>query len=223
MNIWNSFKFEDALKNDKRTYFQFYISLIKEKHILVFTFIRSKDYNLFIVKICFLFFSFSLFIVINTFFFNDLTFHRIYLDYGKFNFYYIFPHIIYSILIISIINEIIRKLTLSRPNILIIKKETNKYKLGGTIIRELKNIIVKIICFFVFSIIFLIIFWYYLSCFCAIYKNTQIYLIKTILISYILSLIFPFIFFLVPGLLRIPALRGLGKFYYKMSKLIQFL
>ena len=218
----NSFKYKDALINDKRNYFQFYISLIKEKHILFFTFNINKNYNSFIIKICFLFFSFSIFIVINAFFFNDSTFHRIYLDYGKFNFVYILPHIIYSIIISSIINEVIKKLSLFHPNIIEIKNEKNKYNLEGKSLTQLKCIIIKLSYFFVFSILLLIIFWYYLSCFCAVYKNTQIYFIKSILIGYILSLIYPFIFFLFPGLLRIPAIKCPGKCLYKISQFIQF-
>ena len=217
----NSFRYKDALNIDKRTYFQYYKSLIKEKHILLFVFNKNKDYNSIIIKICFLFFSFSLFLIINAFFFNDLTLHRIYLDYGKFNFIYILPYIIYSIVITSIINEIIKKLSLSYSNILDIKNEKNRFKLEGTILTELKCIIIKLTCFFVFGLIFLLIFWYYLSCFCAIYKNTQIYFIKAILIGYLLSLIYPFIYFLLPGLLRIPALKFPGECFYKMSLFIQ--
>ena len=219
----NSFNFEDALKKDKRTFFQIYISLIKEKHILLSTFNRNKDYNLFLVKICFLFFSFSTFIVVNAFFFNDLVLHRIYLDYGKFNFIYVLPHIIYSIIITSVINELMKKLSLSHPNILEIKNEKNEFNLEGKVLIELRCIIIKFICFFVFGIILLFIFWYYLSCFCAVYKNTQIYFTKTVLIGYLLSLVFPFIFFLLPVLQRKSAIQGWsGNFIYKMSKFIQF-
>ena len=42
--------------------------------------------------------------------------------------------------------------------------------------------------------------------FCAIYKNTQIYLIKDTLISFVLSLLYPFGIYLIPGIFRIPAL-----------------
>ena len=129
---------------------------------------------------------------------------------------------IYSILITSIANELIKKLTLSNQNIFGIKNEKNQYKLKGKILTELKKIIIKFICFFVFGIIFLMIFWYYISCFCAVYKNTQIYFFKTILIGYILSLIYPFIFFLIPGLFRISAIKYSGVCFYKISQFLQF-
>ena len=46
---------------------------------------------------------------------------------------------------------------------------------------------IKFILFFILSIICLSFFWYFISCFCGIYKNTQTILIKDTVISYILS------------------------------------
>ena len=72
--------------------------------------------------------------------------------------------------------------------------------------------------------ILLILFWYYASCFCAVYKNTQIHLIKDIAISYVSSILTPFTVNLFPGLLRIPSLRKKDrKFMYNLSKILQLL
>ena len=61
--------------------------------------------------------------------------------------------------------------------------------------------------------------------FCAIYSNTQIHLIKDTLLSFILSLIEPFVNYLIPGLFRIPALSNNSNRYilYKLSKIVQAL
>ena len=47
--------------------------------------------------------------------------------------------------------------------------------------------------------------------FCAIYKNTQIHLLKDTLMSFGLSMISPFVIYLLPGLFRIPALSNIKK------------
>ena len=60
----------------------------------------------------------------------------------------------------------------------------------------------------------------------AIYKNTQMHLVKDTLISFGLSLVFPFGTSLIPGLFRIPALsnpKNKRKYLYIISKLIQIL
>ena len=46
----NLLQYKDALKNDKRTYFQCYLSLLKRRHILIFTFFLSNDYNIKCIK-----------------------------------------------------------------------------------------------------------------------------------------------------------------------------
>ena len=51
----NNFFYDEALGNDKRTFFQFYLSLLKSNHILIFTF-NKNDYNSYVIKICLLFF-----------------------------------------------------------------------------------------------------------------------------------------------------------------------
>ena len=89
----NTISYQEALENDKRSYFEYYKSLIKAKHIIIFTFSFNQDYNLSIIKICLLFFSISINLLINTFFFNDSMMHRIYEDKGSFNFRYIIPQI----------------------------------------------------------------------------------------------------------------------------------
>ena len=54
-------------------------------------------------------------------------------------------------------------------------------------------------------------FWYFISCFCAVYKNTQMILINDTLISFALSMLYPFGLNLLPGMFRIPALRAIKK------------
>jgi len=128
---------------------------------------------------------------------------------------------LYSIIITSFIDIIIKYLSLSEKNILKLKNEDNKYEKRNKILNLLTT---KLIIFFILLYIFLILFWYYLSCFCAVYKNTQIHLIKDTLISFGLSLLYPFILNLIPGIFRIPSLikpnRG---FIYKISKIIQLI
>ena len=58
----------------------------------------------------------------------------------------------------------------------------------------------------------------------AIYKNTQYHLLKDTLISFGLSLIYPLVIYLLPGLFRILALsnsKNKSKYLYDFSKLLQ--
>ena len=186
----NSLEYKEALKKDKRDFFEYYLSLLKTNHLLIFTFFRKNDYNSKIIKIFLFFFSIILFYIVNALFFSDSTIHQILEDGGAFNFIYQIPQIIYSALITNIINIIIKTLSLSEKNILDINQEIdikNLPKKSDKIIRKLN---LKFILFFIISFLFLIFFWYYISCFCAVYKNTRLHLIKDTLISLGLSLIY---------------------------------
>ena len=64
---------------------------------------------------------------------------------------------------------------------------------------------------------------YFISCFCAVYINTQMILIKNTLLSFILSMIYPFGINLFPGFFRIPALKAKTrdqKCMYKLGNII---
>ena len=47
----NILEYKKALKIDKRTYIQYYLSLLKTNHLLFFTFFNNDDYNSKIIKI----------------------------------------------------------------------------------------------------------------------------------------------------------------------------
>ena len=73
----NSLEFKFALKIDFRTYFQFYFSLLKQTHLIIFTFFVLNDYNLFLLKLSLFLISFSFFFCMNALFFNDDSMHKI--------------------------------------------------------------------------------------------------------------------------------------------------
>ena len=164
--------------------------------------------------------------MINALFFNDSTMHRIKEDGGSFNIEYQILQIVYSSLISSIINTFVKALCLTEKNLIEIKNQVTKKDIKKKSESVLIWIIKKSICYFVLTFVLLLFFWYYLSCFCAVYKNTQKHLIKDTLISYGLSMIYPFAIFLAPGIFRIPALRAQKKdkeIMYKFSKILQLI
>ena len=207
----NSLSYDLALTYDKRTYMQYYLSLLNKKQLILFTFIPSNDYNLMTLKISLFLLSFSLYFTMNGFFFNDETMHRIYVDKGAYNIIYQLPKILYSTVISAIINTLLKLLSLSEQNILSIKQEKN-LKLATKKSKKVKNcILIKFIIFFILSTTLLLFFWYFISCFCGVYINTQMILIHDTLFSFMLSMIYPFGLNLIPGMFRIPALRAKKK------------
>ena len=92
------------------------------------------------------------------------------------------------------------------------------------IIKLKKCLKIKFILFFIFTFLLLPLFWYYVSIFCVIYRNSQFHVIKDTSISFGLSLSYPIGLCLLPGILRIPSLkapRKNKKCLYKLSQFIQ--
>ena len=157
------------------------------------------------------------------FFFSDDTMHKINEDKGAYNILFQIPQILYSSVVSAVINMILKILSLSEKNILSIK-ETKDLRIAMKKSQSIaKCIIIKFIIFFILSNILLLFFWYFISCFCAVYTNTQMILIKDTLLSFGLSMLYPFGLNLLPGMFRIPALRSKSKdkkLLYQISGLV---
>ena len=222
----NNLPYEQALDKDKRTYSQYYFSLLNTNHLFFFSFLNNTDYNLKVIKIFLFIFSFTFNFTVNALFFNNKTIHKIYEDEGKFNFFYQIPQIIYSSLISVFINILIKQLALSEKAILKIKQEKINIELNikqKVLFTKLK---IKFTAFFTLTLIILMVFWAFITCFCGVYKNNQSHLIKDSLVGFIISLIYPFAKYLIPGIFRISALKTIKKdkkCMYKFSQLFQFI
>ena len=225
-NELNELSYKKALKFDKRTFSQYYFALLKVNHLLFFAFYwNNQDYNSQIIKFFLFFFFFIVHFTINALFFNDETMHIIYIDAGQYNFIYQIPQIIYSSLISDIINIIIKYLSLTENDIIKLKRNTKKIDKKKLSLKKFIHIIkIKFAIYFIITFIFLIVFAFYIICFCGVYINTQIHLIKDSLVSFSLSLIYPFGIYLIPSVIRLFSLRAKKKnmkFIYKLSQTLQ--
>ena len=220
----NSFPYKKALIYDKRTFLQIYFYLLLIKQPILFSFFPNDDYNLTIVKISLFFLSFDIYLVVNAFFFSKSAIHQIYEDEGNYNLSYFFKQIICSFFISYIFFSLIKYFSLSENNILELKNEENINRKNDKIEKVRKCLYIKYLLFYAISLVFIIIFFYYLSSFCAVYKNTQIFVVKNTLISFLIFLLFPLFFVIIPCCLRIFSLKNNNnEIIYKFSKYLLLL
>lgn len=154
----------------------------------------------------------------NVFFFNDETINKLYLSYGKFDFFQQVPQIVFSTIVSNVIEVIICFLSLTDKHYYQIKALTkNDKKKIFDIIKCVKR---KLVIFFIFTFIFFLFYMYLITAFCAVYENTQLVFIKDSLLSFLLSQIYPFILYSICALLRLIAIKGKWcelKFLYIIS------
>ncbi len=76
-----------------------------------------------------------------------------------------------------------------------------------TIFQILRCIKIKILGFYFLTFILFAFYWYLITSFCAVYQNTQITYIKDSVSSFMVGLLYPFILYLFPTILRVLSLK----------------
>ena len=220
----NQLEYDEAIYYDKRSFIKIYFDLLSREHIIIFTFCVCNDYNISYIKYARFIFLVSTDMAMNVFFYSDDSMHKIFLNYGKYNFIQQIPQIIYTTIISQILEVLLCYLSLTDKHIYDIKKIIQKSD-KIEILKILKCIKIKLILFFILIFIFYIFYWYSITTFCAVYENTQITFIKDSLLSFLLGILYPFIIYLIPSGLRIITIRNAKmnlRCIYKLSDVLPF-
>ena len=224
----NELTYERALRYDKRNLCYYYCVILQLGHIIISVFCRPNDYNIFYVKLGLLLMTFPINLTFNIFFFTSKNIKSTYVsklgDISKI-----------SELTGNLVNTIISSI-LSTTFLMLLKllclthnsiRSLRKIKDVETAKKKSKNKItcikIRINLYFILSFLFLIIFGYYIACFCAIFENIQIELIKSMFTSWLLSLLYPFLIYFVTSIFRRIALGCKCKTAYKINQLLQLI
>ena len=220
----NNLKYEDFIQLDKRNFIQIYWALLKRENLLFFTFFSKDDFNLFSAKLARFIFLLCTDMVLNLLFFSDDSMNKIFLTYGKYDFIQKIPQMIYTVIVSSIIDLLICFLILTDKAINQIKKlKFKNYVNTYPIFRIIK---IKLIVFFALTIVLLTFYWYIISTFCAVYKNTQNIFLKDSFFSFLLGLIYNIILYIIPSILKVICRKYKDsnmKILYRLSYILPFI
>ena len=219
----NNLEYEEAKQLDKRNFLEIYWPLLKREHLIIFTFITKDDHNIMFIKYSRFIFLLFTDMAMNVFFFSDETMHKMFLDYGKYNFFQQIPQIVYSTMISKLIEILLCYLSLTDSHYYTIKDSKKISK--NSMIAIMKCIQIKIGFFFGFTSLMFVFYWFLIACFCAVYPNTQTAFIKDSLLSCLFGNLIPFVIYLISSVFRIIALRTEKyrlEWIYNFSTLIPF-
>ena len=158
---------------------------------------------------------------LNVFFFADETMHKMFLDYGRYNFIQQIPQIIYSTIASQLIEIFLCYLSLTDKYFYQIKSLNIRSQ--KKILKIIKFIQLKIFFFYIFTGFMFFFYWYIITCFCSVYENTQTAFLKDSILSFVLGLLYPFPLYLLPSALRLMSLKyckGKTSFIYRLSGII---
>ena len=220
----NNLEYLEAIDLDQRNFIQTYWSILKREHIIIFTFFIRNDYNLVHIKFSRFFFLICTDMAMNVIFFTDDSMHKVYKNYGKYDFLEQIPQIIYSTAVSQVLELILCYLSLTDKHLYQIKEIKNIQRKMDVVFQILRCVKFKLAGFYIFTFIFFVFYWYLVASFCAVYQNTQIIFIKDSISSFLIGLLYPFILYLFPALLRYIALKDRNKkrlkVIYKISDVI---
>ena len=220
----NDLEYEKAIIYDKRSFIKTYFDFLKREHLIIFTFFVCNDYNIAYIKYTRFIFLVVTDMAMNVFFFSDESMHKIFLNYGKYNFIQQIPQIVYTTIISNLLETILCYLSLTDKYIYQIKNLSKRLE-RDRVFKILRCIEFKLIIFYILIFILFIFYWYLVSVFCAVYKNTQIIFLKDALSSFVLGSVLPFIIYLIPTTFRIISLKNQKhklEYLFKLSNIIPF-
>ena len=218
----NFAEYNTASKQDHRSFIKYYWSLLKMKQLFIFTFYTSDDFILRTTKIALFILFIGFYLTFTALFFNDSIMRAIYIYKGNTNAAVHIPNIILSSLCCLIASLIIRFVSLNEreiSKITLLNDERERRQLAD----KMKGISkVKLIVMYAISGALLFLFWYYVSAFCAVFKNSQGHYFTNVLVAFILCNLWPCVISLIPALLRNKALNSGNETLYKVSQIISY-
>ena len=219
----NDLPFEKALKYDKRSFCKYYGYILLSSHIILNVLFIHNDYNLFVVKLGLLFMTFPINLTMNIFFYTSKSIKLNYMNAldDISTFWKNIDNSIYSSLLSTCFLIILKFICLTHGSVRALRTMRDVDKAQNKSICILRCIKIRITIYFILSFIFLIIFGFYVLCFCSVYENTQIELIKLTFTSWLISLIYPFIICFFTSIIRAIALKKQSGCFYKIKKILQ--
>ena len=212
------------MKNDHRNFCQYYGNILLIGHIILNVFFRRNDFNLFTIKLCLLFMTFAINLTFNIFFFTNKSMKLNYIK-SVDDVSIIFDNFVkslYSSILANILLIFLKYICLTHNSVRSLRqiKDVNSAEKQSVCI--LRCIKLRILIYYILSLIFLIIFGFYILSFCAIFENTQIELIKSTFYSWLISLIYPFIICFITSIIRSISFILKSKCLYAVKLILQF-
>ena len=212
--------YEVAKTLDKRKFKGYYWSLLKLRQLIIFTFLVFDDFNIFLIKLIAFFLLLSINFVYNSILFYDKIIDKIYDNEGKYSLKIQILNIFIGSVAFSLTIVLIRFIITCHKRFIKLKEIEIYEKAQKESFSMHRSLLTRYIVFITVGIILLLLFWYYICCFCGIFHFTQNHLFLNAFLSFLLSMIYPFIYCLLPAMFRYLAFKKNQKCYYNFSQYI---
>ena len=195
-------EFEDILKNDKRTFCEYYCDKFKERQIIMDTFFNPESLKPMSIKIIIFLLNIILYFFINGLFFSEDYVSELFNSDEEEKFFSFFPRsisrFIYTTIVGVIFGIIVDFITVDEKKVkrLFLREKKNtlliRYEISEIIADIKRNYLILMIICFIFDLLIL----YYVNCFNNVYPNLKQEWIKSSIFIIIIIVKFYHILFL---------------------------
>ena len=213
--------YEEAIIHDKRNYLRIFWSFLIDSQIILGTFCTGNYLNLFVIKLSFFIFTFQISFFLNALFYTDDYISDAYHNNGVLDFISGLPKSIYSFIATLITINLLKMLSNSKSELTRVIRMRGIYNNFRNIINmKLWKLRKKLIIYFIIVFLLEIFFLYYVTAFCAVYRNSQKYWFFGCLESFGMDSLVSFIICLFTAFLRYISVRKQIKYCFFLSNFI---
>ena len=194
-------------------------SFLKHKQIILFTF-YTADRNLRILKISLFICFVAFYLAFTALFFNDDIIRAIYTYKGNTDAAVHVTNVVLSSVCSIIMSFIIRLVALNDRDISKILSEKDPVQRNDKIELTKRSLNIRALIFYGISIVIVGVCWYYVSAFCAVFKNSQGHYFINTAVAFIVCNLWPFVTSGISAGLRKLSLNKKSPGLYKFSQIV---
>ena len=213
--------YEEAIIYDKRSFLRMYWGFLVDSQIILGTFFTGNYFDLFIIKLSFLVYTFQISFFLNALFYTDEYISESYHNDGILDFFSGLPKSIYSFIATLITTNLLRMLSSSKNELMRVIRRSGKFQnyidIINIILTKLRK---KLIIYFILVFLLESFFLYYVTAFCAVYRYSQKYWFIGCLESFGIDSFVTLIICIFLALFRYIGIKTHIKCFYILAKII---
>jgi hypothetical protein len=218
--------YDDAIKNDHRSFCNYFCDKLKERQIIMDTFFTKDILRPISIKVILLLLKIDLYFVVNGLFYNEEYISKLFYSNEEEKFFSFFPRsisrFIYTTLVGVIVGIIIGFLFVEEKRVkrIFIRDKEDSLELRYEISVICKTLKERYSVFISICIFISIISWYYICCFNSVYPNVKMEWIKSSIVIMIIMQILSIFSIFLDSILRVLSFKFQSEKLYKLKQLL---
>jgi len=223
---YDEMEYDDAVKNDKRSFWEFFVDRLKTKQMIADTFCNHNYIRPFSIKFLLFLLNIDLYFVVNGLFFSEEYIIELYHLEKEDKFFDFIPRSVsrffYTTIVGVILDFIIDCIFIEENKIkrIFIREKDNPMQLKYEISITIKTIKTRYTIFISLCFFISVISWYYINCFNSSYPGVKIEWIKSSIVIIIIMQLLSCLLVLIDTLLRILSFKIKSERIYKFRQIL---